>query len=129
MPRRELLTSAERAQLLVFPDDEAVLIRLATLASDDLAFVQQRRGERNRLGIAVLIVYLRYGRILGEEEKSHKHPLSLLAAQLEIEPSVWELYAARTRLAGNTCSIYWPGLGWSSSGAESIARSLHGLNR
>jgi TnpA family transposase len=66
MPRRELLTSAERTQLLAFPDDEAELIRLATLASADLAFVRQRRGERNRLGIAVLIVYLRYGRILGE---------------------------------------------------------------
>jgi TnpA family transposase len=95
MPRRELLTSAERTQLLAFPDDEAELIRLATLASADLAFVRQRRGERNRLGIAVLIVYLRYGRILGEEEKPHEHVLSLLAAQLEIAPSVWELYAVR----------------------------------
>lgn len=95
MPRRELLTSAERARLLAFPDDQAELIRLATLASDDLAFVRQRRGEHNRLGIAVLLVYLRYGRILGEEEKPHENLLSLVAAQLEIAPSVWELYAVR----------------------------------
>ena len=95
MPRRELLTSAERAQLLAFPDDQAELVRLATLASDDLAFVRQRRGEHNRLGIAVLMVYLRYGRTLGEEEKPHENLLSLVAAQLEIAPSVWELYAVR----------------------------------
>lgn len=88
-------SSRERAQLLAFPDDQAELIRLATLASDDLAFVRQRRGERNRLGIAVLLVYLRYGRILGEEEKPHENLLSLVAAQLEIAPSVWELYAVR----------------------------------
>jgi hypothetical protein len=59
MPRRELLTSQERAQLLAFPDDHAELVRLATLASDDLAFVRQRRGEHNRLGLAVLMVHLR----------------------------------------------------------------------
>ncbi len=95
MPRRELLTSQERALLLAFPDDQAELIRLATLASDDLAFVRQRRGEHNRLGIAVLMVYLRYGRVLGEEEKPHENLLSFVAAQLEIAPSVWELYAVR----------------------------------
>ena len=57
--------------------------------------MRQRRGEHNRLGIAVLIAYLRYGRILGEEEKPHENLLSLVAAQLEIAPSAWELYAVR----------------------------------
>ena len=54
-----------------------------------------RRRDRNRLGIAVLIVYLRDGRILGEEEKPHENLLSLVAAQLGIAFSVWEIYAVR----------------------------------
>lgn len=47
MPRRSLLTPAERTSLLAFPttDDE---------------FIRQRRGNRNRLGFAVQLYYLRY---------------------------------------------------------------------
>jgi hypothetical protein len=54
VPRRELLTSAQRFQLFAFPDDESELIRLATLSAEDFAFVRQHRGGHNRLGIAVL---------------------------------------------------------------------------
>jgi hypothetical protein len=36
MPRRELLTPAERAELFAFPADEGELIRLATLSKSDL---------------------------------------------------------------------------------------------
>ena len=43
MPRRELLTSTERLQLLAFPEDEGELIRLSTLTKPDLAFVRQHR--------------------------------------------------------------------------------------
>ena len=53
MPRREILTSTERMQLLVFPDDEGELIRKYTFSKADLAFVRQHRGDHNRLGIAV----------------------------------------------------------------------------
>lgn len=121
MPRREFLTPQKRSQLLAFPSDQAELIHLATLARDDLAFVRQRRGEHNRLGMAFLMVHLHYGRILGEEENRHDNLLSLVTAQLEIAPSVWELYTIRDDLAGNTCSTSWPGLGLNSSGAESTA--------
>lgn len=70
MPRRELLTSTERLELLAFPEDQGELIRLATLTSDDLAFVRQHRGGHNRLGVAVLMVYLRYpGRVLSADER------------------------------------------------------------
>ena len=53
MPRRGILTSTERMQLLAFPDDEGELIRKYTFSKADLAFVGQHRGDRNRLGIAV----------------------------------------------------------------------------
>ena len=53
MPRREILTSTQRMQLLAFPDDEGELIRRYTLTKADLAFVRQHRSDHNRLGIAV----------------------------------------------------------------------------
>jgi len=52
MPRREILTSSDRMQLLAFPEDEAELIRRYTLTKADLAFVRQHRGDHNRLGLA-----------------------------------------------------------------------------
>jgi hypothetical protein len=105
MPRRELLTSTERLQLLAFPADEGELIRLATLTRTDLAFVRQHRGDHNRVGIAVLMNYLRYpSRVLGEDEKPDAPILNLIAVQLEIPAAVWDLYAqgfgATRRLQG-----------------------------
>ena len=60
MPRRELLTPTERVQLFAFPEDESELIRLATLARSDLTYIRQHRGDHNRLGLAVQMVYLRH---------------------------------------------------------------------
>jgi hypothetical protein len=56
MPRREILTSSDRVQLLAFPEDEGELIRRYTLTKADLGFVRQHRGDHNRLGIAVQIL-------------------------------------------------------------------------
>ena len=47
-------------QLLAFPEHETELIRRYTLTKADLAFVRQRRGDRNRLGIAVQMRSLRF---------------------------------------------------------------------
>ena len=70
MPRREILTSSQRTQLLAFPDDEEELIRRYTLTKADLAFVRQHRGDHNRLGIAVHMCSLRFpGRALGENAR------------------------------------------------------------
>ena len=60
MPRRELFTATERAELIAFPPDEGDLIRLATLSRSDLAYIRQHRGDHNRLGLSVLMVYLRF---------------------------------------------------------------------
>lgn len=96
MPRRELLTPAQRFQLFAFPDDESELIRLATLSKEYFAFVRQHRGNHNRLGVAVLMIYLRYpGRVLGPGEKPHAPILGIVATQLRVAPAVWDLYASR----------------------------------
>jgi Domain of unknown function (DUF4158) len=60
MPRRELLTAAQREALLAFPDEEEILLRYYVLSVRDLAAVRQHRGDHNRLGFAVQLCYLRY---------------------------------------------------------------------
>jgi len=96
MPRRELLTTTERLQLLSFPEDQGELIRLATLTTDDLVFVRQHRGGHNRLGIAVLMAYLRYtGRVLSVDERPRGVLVNLIAEQIGVPVDSWEVYAAR----------------------------------
>ncbi len=96
MPRRELLTSSERLELLAFPTDEGELIRLYALTKADLAFARQHRGDHNRLGIAVLMSYLRFpGRVLAGDERPHGPVLDIVAGQLGIPADAWEEYAER----------------------------------
>ncbi|PZS08516.1 MAG: Tn3 family transposase, partial [Chloroflexi bacterium] len=69
---------------------------MATLTRDDLAFVRQHRGDHNRLGIAVLMVYLRYpGRVLAADELPHNPIVKLIAEQIEVPGLVWDTYARR----------------------------------
>lgn len=96
MPRREVLTPVQRFQLSAFPEDERELIRLAGLSAEDFAFVRQHRGGHKRLGVAVLMVYLRFpGRVWGLAEKPHAPILGIVAAQLGPTPAVWDVYAPR----------------------------------
>ena len=59
MPRRSILSAAERESLLVLPDSKDDLIRHYTLSDTDLSIIRQRRGPANRLGFAVQLCYLR----------------------------------------------------------------------
>ena len=52
MPRRELLASAQREELLACPTTEADLLRHYTFDTHDLAVIRRRRGDHNRLGFA-----------------------------------------------------------------------------
>ena len=96
MPRRELLTSSERDQLLALPGDYTALVRIATLSRDDLAFIGQHRGDHNRLGVGIQLCYLRHlGRVLSPAEVPDPQLLGLVAAQLKVSAGVWDLYANR----------------------------------
>jgi TnpA family transposase len=65
MPRRELLTAAQREALPAFPDEAENLLQHYVLSVRDLAAARQHRGDHNRLGFAVQLCYLRYpGRVL-----------------------------------------------------------------
>jgi TnpA family transposase len=83
MPRRSMLSAAERESLLALPDTQDELIRRYTLSDSDLAIVRQRRGAANRLGFAVQLCYMRYpGIVLGLGELPSPPLLQLVAAQL-----------------------------------------------
>jgi len=60
MPRRSILSAAERASLLLPPDTEDELIRHYAFGETDLSLIRQRRGDANRLGVAVQLCLLRF---------------------------------------------------------------------
>ena len=50
MPRRSLLTPAERTSLIAFPTTDTELIQHYSFSEPDLSAIRQRRGNHNRLG-------------------------------------------------------------------------------
>ncbi|MFK0380320.1 Tn3 family transposase [Pandoraea sp. NPDC090278] len=96
MPRRNLLTPAERAGLLALPATDDELIQHYTLAEPDLSVIRQRRGSHNRLGFAVQLCYLRYpGIALPTNAEPPTSLLGIISRQLQIAPDIWPQYARR----------------------------------
>lgn len=96
MPRRELLSPAQRTALLALPGDEGEFIRHFTLSAQDMALIQQRRGDSNRLGFAVLLCHLRYpGQILGPKDEPAPRITAFVSRQLGLVPCEWPVYAER----------------------------------
>jgi TnpA family transposase len=96
MPRRRLLTVAERASLLAFPATDDERIRHYAFSEPDLSVIRQRRGQHNRFGFAVQLCYLRYpGIALPTDAAPPASLLALIGQQLSIEPDIWPQYAQR----------------------------------
>ena len=60
MPWRDLLSLAQRTQLLALPTSLPDLEEFYTLTPTDREFVAARRTPTNRLGIAVQLCFLRH---------------------------------------------------------------------
>src|ERR1035438_5022503 len=96
MPRRELLTEQQRLDFSAPATDERTMVRHYTLSADDLALIDQRRGDHNRLGFAMLLCYLRFpGRVLLEGEKPPIEMLKFVAGQISLNPALFVKYAQR----------------------------------
>jgi len=96
MPRRSILSIAERESLLALPDAKDDLIRHYTFNEIDLSIIRQRRGPANRLGFAVQLCYLRFpGIVLGVDNLPFPPLLQLVAAQLNIPVESWDEYGQR----------------------------------
>ena len=88
MPRREILSPAQRQALLEIPVDRAGLIEHYVLSEQDISLVRLRRGDHNRLGIAVQLALLRFpGTALQADETPPKELINFLARQLHVPSS------------------------------------------
>ena len=96
MPRRSILSAAERDNLLVLPDTQDELIRHYTFSEHDLSLIRQRRGDANRLGIAVQLCLLRFpGQGLLPDATVPIPLLQWIGQQLQLDPVCWPQYAER----------------------------------
>ena len=96
MPHQELLTESQRLSLQTPASDERGMVRHYTLSSEDLALINRRRGDPNRLGFALILCYLRFpGRILQQGEQPPAALCAFVAEQLSLAATQFGDYAKR----------------------------------
>lgn len=96
MAHRELLTESQRVTFHAPATDERGMVRHYTLSADDLALINRRRGDPNRLGFAVTLCYLRFpGRILQQGEQPPAALCAFVAEQLGLHAANFGDYAER----------------------------------
>jgi Domain of unknown function (DUF4158) len=85
------------------------MLRHYTLSSEDLALINRRRGDPNRLGFALMLCYLRFpGRILQQGEQPPAALCAFVAEQLGLEPQSWVTYQKSIRNhVLLTRSLFW----------------------
>ncbi|MBA3969905.1 MAG: DUF4158 domain-containing protein, partial [Gemmatimonadetes bacterium] len=98
MPRRPVLSAAERTSLLAVPISEDERIRYYSLSESDLSVIRQRRGAHNRLGFAVQLCSFRYpGTLLPVGEPPPDALLRHVAHQICVSPALWAKYSEREK--------------------------------
>jgi len=98
MPRKSLLTPAERSDLMSPPATEEELVRHYSFSERDLSLIRQRRGDANRLGFAVQLCLLRFpGRGLEAGMEVSDTVIQWVGRQLRIDTSCWLSYASRAQ--------------------------------
>ena len=96
MAKRRLLSDDLWARHLEPPTDEREIARHYTLGGEDLAQVVAKRGDANRLGYALVLLYLRFpGRVLEAGETPPDAVLVNVARQLGVPTSAFGAYAHR----------------------------------
>ena len=96
MARRRLLSDDTWARHLEPPTDEREIARHYTLGPDDLAHVIDKRGDANRLGYALVTLYLRHpGRVLEAGELPPGPVTAYVARQLDVAAVAFDDYARR----------------------------------
>jgi TnpA family transposase len=97
MAGKTILTAGQRAALFNPPSEIALIERLYTLGSEELAEIFRRRRPANRLGFAVQLCFLREpGRALRVDERPPMPMLSLLAEQIACVVDDFDIYADRS---------------------------------
>jgi hypothetical protein len=96
MPWQDLLSPAQRAQVLTLPTSLREFEELYTLTPADREFVTAHRTHANRLGVAMQLCFLRYpGRAWTPEEIVPAAMIRFIALQVGAEPADLFGYAER----------------------------------
>lgn len=99
MPVR-YLTDEQRRQADQFPEDIPAeeIIRYFTLSGDDLKWIRTRRGDDNRLGVAVQLGCLRLlGFSLSDLTQIPPEVIRYVAHQIGVRPTAWNTYGDRVQ--------------------------------
>ena len=96
MPWQDLLSPAQRFQVMALPASLREYEELYTLTPADLEFIAAHRTHSNRLGVAMQLCFLRYpGRAWTLEEIAPAGMLRFIALQVGAEPAHLPGYAER----------------------------------
>ena len=100
MGRRDLLSADERAKLFGIPVERDALARCYGFGPGDLALIERRREDRNRLGFAVQLALMRHpgltlGQVLAGPDVDLTPLVGFVAEQLKLPASGFDDYAAR----------------------------------
>jgi TnpA family transposase len=96
MPWKELLSSAQRTQVLALPTSLREFEDLYTLTPADRQFVATRRTNANRLGVAVQLCFLRHpGRVWAPDELLPMAMIRFIARQVSADIESLTEYASR----------------------------------
>lgn len=128
MPRRSILSAAERESLLALPSSNDKLIRHYTFSESDLALVRQRRGDANRFGFAVQLCALRFpGYALSSDVCLQPVLLQWLVRQVRIDPACWAQYAEREETRREHLLELRTYLGLKPFGLSEFRQSVHDI--
>jgi hypothetical protein len=96
MPRRTLLSTAQRDVFERLPIEPDELIKYYHLTAEELVIIKKRRRDSNRLGFAVQLCLCRYpGRILRPGEQLPQELLIFIAEQTNTQAEDFADYAHR----------------------------------
>lgn len=126
MPRRSILSATERESLLALPDTEDELIRYYTFSETDRSLIGQRRGDANRLGVAVQLCLLRFpGQGLLPDGTVSPFLLQWIGQQLCTDPESWPEYAEREETRREHLLELRAYLGMESFGVAHYRQAVH----
>ena len=77
MPRRSVLTPAQKVALLALPSSKLDFERYYTFTSNEIFIINQKRGLHNRIGFALMLCLIRYPGITYDGCKPTKGLFSL----------------------------------------------------
>jgi TnpA family transposase len=97
MPRRSVLSELEKQSLLDIPIDFSELSKYYLLSENDISVINQRRGNHNKLGFALLLICMRHPGIgINNDTFIPEEVVKFVAEQLKIKDyENWRKYFNR----------------------------------